>query len=173
MKQWGRIGFFWKKSGRKVFFLSVRESFQEFWCNNSIIFELIFKNCVFLARNGPETSHGWPFYEDLGVFFISVGRRVPFFGHSLLSYSKRRHLSTSRVIPLIDCHQSLYHQHWIRSAFFARPLFYMAEPYISILGLCPPYRILTIPYEPKMGPPCGRHFPPTSIGISMGYRMMS
>ena len=52
------------------------------------------------------------------VFFaIFVGRRVPFFGHSLLSYSKRRHLSTSRVIPLIDCHQSLYHQHRILSTF--------------------------------------------------------
>ena len=89
-------------------------------------------------------------FMKIWVFFaISVGRRVPFFGHSLLSYSKRRHLSTSRVIPLIDCHQSLYHQHRIRSTIFFRPLFYMAEPWISIFGLCPPYRNLTCPYGPK------------------------
>ena len=29
----------------------------------------------------------------------------------------------------------------------------MEKPQFSILGLCPPYRILTTPYEPKMGPP--------------------
>ena len=52
------------------------------------------------------------------VFFaVSVGRRVSFLGPSLLSYNKRRHLSTSRVIPLIDCLQSLYHQHRILSTF--------------------------------------------------------
>ena len=38
------------------------------------------------------------FVTILVFFAIFVGRRVPFFGHSLLSYSKRRHLSTSRVI---------------------------------------------------------------------------
>ena len=48
------------------------------------------------------------FVTILVFFAVFVGRRVPFFGHSLLSYSKRRHLSTSRVIPLIDCHQSLW-----------------------------------------------------------------
>ena len=57
------------------------------------------------------------FVTILVFFAVFVGRRVPFFGHSLLSYSKRRHLSTSRVIPLIDCHQSLYHQHRILSTF--------------------------------------------------------
>ena len=39
------------------------------------------------------------FVTILVFFAVFVGRRVPFFGHSLLSYSKRRHLSTSRVIP--------------------------------------------------------------------------
>ena len=58
-------------------------------------------------------------FMKIFVFFaIFVGRRVPFFGHSLLSYSKTRHLGTSRVIPLTDCHQSLYHQHRILSTFF-------------------------------------------------------
>ena len=57
------------------------------------------------------------FVTILVFFAVFVGRRVPFFGHSLLSYSKRRHLSTSRVIPLIDCHQSLYFQHRLLSTF--------------------------------------------------------
>ena len=34
---------------------------------------------------------------------------------------------------------------------FSKPSFYMAEPSISIFR-CPPYRNLTTPYEPKMGP---------------------
>ena len=34
--------------------------------------------------------------------------------------------------------------------FFSRPLFYMAEPQISIFGLCPPYRIVTISYPSNM-----------------------
>ena len=73
-------------------------------------------NSVSLGK-GPFSSAGglpqalffWPKMTILVFFAVFVGRRVPFFGHSLLSYSKRRHLSTSRVIPLIDCHQSLYH----------------------------------------------------------------
>ena len=44
---------------------------------------------------------------------------------------------------------------------FSTPSFYMAEPQISIFGLCPPYRILTTPYSLKIGPPCGRDFSPT------------
>ena len=58
------------------------------------------------VRFRPMDDH---FVTILVFFAIFVGRRVPFFGPSLLSYSKRRHLSTSRVIPLIDCHQSRYH----------------------------------------------------------------
>ena len=32
---------------------------------------------------------------------------------------------------------------------FSKPSFYMAEPYMSIFRLCPPYKNLTCPYGPQ------------------------
>ena len=78
------------------------------------------------------------FVTILVFFAIFVGRRVPFFGHSLLSYSKRRHLSTSRVIPLIDCHQSLYHQHRILSTFLPDLCFIWQSHRFQFLGCALP-----------------------------------
>ena len=78
------------------------------------------------------------FVTILVFFAVFVGRRVPFFGHSLLSYSKRRHLSTSRVIPLIDCHQSLYHQHRILSTFLPDLCFIWQSHRFQFLGCALP-----------------------------------
>ena len=78
-------------------------------------------------------------FIKISVFFaISVGRRVPFFGYSLLSYSKGRHLSTSRVIPLIDCHQSLYFQHRTLSTFLPDLCFIWQSHRFQFLGCALP-----------------------------------
>ena len=74
------------------------------------------------------------FVTILMFFAIFVGRRVPFFGHSLLSYSKRRHVSTSRVIPLIDCHQSLYFPHRTLSTFLPDLCFIWQSHRFQFLG---------------------------------------
>ena len=78
------------------------------------------------------------FVTILVFFAVFVGRRVPFFGHSLLSYSKRRHLSTSRVIPLIDCHQSLYFQHRTLSTFLPDLCFIWQSHRFQFLGCALP-----------------------------------
>ena len=66
---------------------------------------------------------------------------------------------------LIGWWQVLMNQKWDPKTWYARtprrlgctntvhmelPLFYMAEPYISIFCLCPPYRNLTSPYGSKI-----------------------
>ena len=102
-------------------------------------------NSVSLGK-GPFSSAGglpqalffWPKMTILVFFVIFVGRRVPFFGHSLLSYSKRRHLSTSRVIPLIDCHQSLYFQHRTLSTFLPDLCFIWQSHRFQFLGCALP-----------------------------------
>ena len=76
-------------------------------------------------------------YHFPGLFFLHKFYRR-FFGHSLLSYSKRRHLSTSRVIHLMDCHQSLYHQHRILSTFFHNLCFIWQSHRFQFLGCALP-----------------------------------
>ena len=92
------------------------------------------------------------FVTILVFFAIFVGRRVPFFGHSLLSYSKRRHLSTSRVIPLIDCHQSLYHQHRILSTFLPDLCFIWQSHRFQFLGCALPIGFWQLLMNPKWDP---------------------
>ena len=136
--------------------------------------------CAFWYRRRPESSDGEPFQADFCVFyhfprlaacrrrlflpkitslhqklFSGLKKRRFFFGHSLpfLAFLKQKqtfgHLSAHPPIGLspISIPSSSNSIN-----FFSTPLFYMAEPSISILGLCPPYRILTTPYSLKIGP---------------------
>ena len=71
--------------------------------------------------------------------------------HSLPFHSKYKHFGTSLLIPLYDSHQSLCHQHKL-FLFFTKPLFYMAEPYMSMFRLWLSYKNMTSPYGLKKPP---------------------
>ena len=98
----------------------------------------ILKTVHFGIGDVPKCPTDDRFMKILVFFAIFVGRRVPFFGPSLLSYSKRSHLSTSRVIPLIDCHQSLYFQHRTLSTFLPDLCFIWQSHRFQFLGCALP-----------------------------------
>ena len=101
------------------------------------------------VQKAPTGSRFKPIFMFFAIFF---DRRLPFFDHfwPFLAFLQQKqtfgHLSAHPPIGLspisIPSTQNSIN-------FFAGPLFYMAEPQISIFGLCPPYRILTTPYEFK------------------------
>ena len=86
----------------------------------------------------PKAPTGTRFKPILMFFAIFFGPRVPFFGHSLLSNSQNTHLSTSLLIPLQDCHQSLYHHHQILSTFFQHLRFIWLSHRFQFLGCALP-----------------------------------
>ena len=98
----------------------------------------VFKTVHFGIGDVPKCPTDDRFMKILVFFAIFVGRWVPFFGHSLLSYSKRRHLSTFRVIPLIDCHQSLYPKHRTLSTFLPDLCFIWQSHRFQFLGCALP-----------------------------------
>ena len=119
---------------------------------SKIEFFIIFK--PIWTDSQPMASRIWSFHEDFDVFqfcctfweaLFQVGR------HSCCSKAKTNflaHLCSSR-------HRILTNLFSINIGFdqlFSTPSFYMAEPYMSIFRLCPPYRNLTSPVGPLISP---------------------
>ena len=126
--------------------------FKGFWRNISLTSVQDFKNCAFWYRRSPKMSDGWSFREDFCVSAISLGRRAPFFGPSLLSYSRRKHLNTPRVIPLKDYYQSLYQQHRILSTFCPNLCFVWLSHKFRFLGCALPIGLSPSPIPATWGP---------------------